>query len=470
MPEFRDSMRTIKVLELLHALKPHEKASFSAHLASPIIGSATEHLRLMNALEHMPLSTQELPKATLFAQLFPAQPFDDQRLRYLLSEFTERLEHYFLLRHLSNEKEDGALLLLDALHARETTKAYQHAARRFKTIDHLESAKHFHRHYRAAEIRQKFTAQHGARDEVTDYVQLADNLDRFYFLRKLQLQCERINNRNILDREFEVSLIDEITRHVLRNGFLGSPLIETYYQVLQLLSGKEPEAAFESLLQLLEAHRDRFSVDDLNNVYQYVKNHCIRRINLGDEGYRERLFGIYRNILVDDRLMHHDYLSPWEYKNIVTLGLRLRQEAWVADFIERHLHRLPPHERGNAHTYNSAMLCYYRKQYRQAVRLLQSVEFTDLYYQLDARSILLKVYFETYETESLLHHISAFKIFLRRNKLVSAYQRKIYENYIRYALKIFRSSDSEAKRKALAEEIRRVDHISDRTWLLEQLA
>ena len=79
---------------------------------------------------------------------------------------------------------------------------------------------------------------------------------------------------------------------MLRNQFLGSPLIETYYQVLQLLSGPEPETAFQSLLQLLEAHRDRFSVEDLNNVYQYVKNHCIRRINLGDEVYRERLFGI----------------------------------------------------------------------------------------------------------------------------------------------------------------------------------
>ena len=66
----------------------------------------------------------------------------------------------------------------------------------------------------------------------------------------------------------------------------------------------------------------------------------------------------------------------------------------MADFIELHLHHLPPNERDNAHTYNSAMLCYYRKQYRQAVKLLQTVEFTDLYYQLDARSILLKVYFE----------------------------------------------------------------------------
>ena len=462
-------MRTIKVLELLHALKSYEKAAFSAYLTSPYFLPAPEYPRLLQLLETLPLSTQELPKTELYGRLFPQQPFDDQQLRYLLSDFTERLEHFFLLRQLAGEKEESALLQVEALHARETSKAYQHAARRFESIDRHESAKHFHRHYRAAEIRQEFAAQHGARDEVTDYVELADNLDRFYFLRKLQLQCERINYRNVLDREFDVSLIDEITRYVLRNGFLGSPLIETYYQVLQLLSGPEPESAFQSLLQLLDAHRDRFSVEDLNNVYQYVKNHCIRRINLGDEIYRERLFSIYKNILADERLMRHDYLSPWEYKNIVTLGLRLRQEAWVADFIERHLHHLPPHERDNAHTYNSAMLCYYRKQYRQAVKLLQTVEFTDLYYQLDARSILLKVYFETYEAESLLHHISAFKIFLRRNKLVSAYQRKIYENYIRYALKIFRSSDSESKRKALAEEIRSVDHISDRTWLLEQL-
>ena len=151
------------------------------------------------------------------------------------------------------------------------------------------------------------------------------------------------------------------------------------------------------MLQLLEAHRDRFSVEDLNNVYQYVKNHCIRRINLGDEVYRERLFGIYQNILADERLMRHDYLALGNTRNIVTLGLPAAGSL-VADFIELHLHHLPPNERDNAHTYNSTVCVTTGSNTARAVKLLQTVEFTDLYYQLDARSILLKVYFETYES------------------------------------------------------------------------
>jgi hypothetical protein len=121
--------------------------------------------------------------------------------------------------------------------------------------------------------------------------------------------------------------------------------------------------------------------------------------------------------------MNHDYLSQWEYKNIVTLGLRLKENKWVRDFIRKHLHHLAPHERKNALTYNSAMLGYHEKNYRLTLKLLREVEFSDLYYALDSRSLLMKVYYETDDPETLLYHISAFKIFLRRNKFISDYQR-----------------------------------------------
>ena len=192
-------------------------------------------------------------------------------------------------------------------------------------------------------------------------------------------------------------------------------------------------------------------------------------INTGNDGYRKVLFDIYKTILRNRRMMKKGEFSPWEYKNIVTLGLRLQEEKWIQEFIHKYLNYLPTEERANAFTYNSAMLCYYQKNFRQTLKLLQAVEFTDLYYQLDARSILLKVYFETDDTETLLHHISAFKIFIRRNKLVSDYQKEIYLNFIRYALKIFRAGNNVKKLTLVKKEILSHQNISDKNWLLEQI-
>ena len=61
-----------------------------------------------------------------------------------------------------------------------------------------------------------------------------------------------------------------------------------------------------------------FSVEDLNNAYQYVKNFCIRLINKGRDDYRMILFDIYKTILSNKRLLNHATF-PWEFKNIVTL-------------------------------------------------------------------------------------------------------------------------------------------------------
>ena len=115
------------------------------------------------------------------------------------------------------------------------------------------------------------------------------------------------------------------------------------------------------------------------------------------------------------------------------------------------------------------MLYYYSKSYKFVLKYLQEVEFTDLYYQLDSKSILLKVYFETDEQEALLHHIAAFKVFLSRNKNISSYQLTIYKNFIRYSLKIFRAGTNTGKLNILKKEIASSSNISDRNWLLERI-
>ena len=232
---------------------------------------------------------------------------------------------------------------------------------------------------------------------------------------------------------------------------------------------KESEDYFLRVVKLINQSNTKFPIPDLNNTYQYVKNFCIRMINTGNDGYRKILFELYKTILSNKRIMNHGDFSPWEYKNIVTLGLRLQEEKWVREFIRKYLNFLPVDERANALTYNSAMLSYYHKNFRQTLKLLQAVEFTDLYYQLDARSILLKVYFELDDVETMLHHISAFKIFIRRNKLVSAYQKEIYLNFIRYTLKIFRAGTSTTKLNAVKNEIISHQNISDKNWLLDQI-
>lgn len=88
---------------------------------------------------------------------------------------------------------------------------------------------------------------------------------------------------------------------------------------------------------------------------------------------------------------------------------------------------------------------------------------------LAAKTILLKIYFETEEYDLLDAHLEAMKNYIRRKKVIG-YHRKNYQNLIRFTKKLvaFNPFDKEEIQK-LRQEIEGVDILTERGWLLGRL-
>jgi len=460
-------MSTLKVKELIDALSSVEVKLFRNYLDSKLITSS----EIMGKLFELLLADASISKENVFLKLLGNEKYNDKKIRYLFSELTSLLEKFITLIEFEKDTEEFSLFKQKSLSTRRAHKAYSFATQNGPVKSEKANATSYLNAFRSIEIANDFDSKHLSRLSQLNYSSLLNNLDLFYFTRKLQLQCELINLKNVLNKEHDVVLIDPICEYLKANRFLNSPLVEIYYNILITLNGtdSDSENSFSKILVLTQEHQNILSIEDLKNIYQYEKNFCIRRINKGDDNYRLVLFDLYKTILANKRIMNHEYFSQWEFKNIVTLGLRLKEGEWTKNFISKYINFLPPSERKNALTYNTAMLYYYNKSYKFVLKHLQEVEFTDLYYQLDSKSILLKVYFETDEQEAMLHHIAAFKVFLARNKNISSYQLTIYKNFIRYSLKIFRAGTNTGKLNILKKEIASSSNISDRNWLLERI-
>ncbi len=460
-------MSTLKVKELIDALNPGEVKLFRKYLGSEALNSTELMCRLFELLR----SSNDISKESVYEKIYGDNKYNDKKIRYLFSELTSYLEKFITLIEFEKDEEEYSLFKQKSLSIRSAQKAYSFAVQSSPAAGKKENSSSYLNAFRSNEISNEFDSKHLSRLSQLNYSSLLKNLDLFYFTKKLQLQCELINLKNVLNKEYEVILIDPICNYIKSNDFLNSSLVEIYYNILITLtySGNESEDSFKKILVLTDENHKVLSIEDLKNIYQYEKNFCIRRINKGEDNYRLVLFDLYKTILSNKRIMDHEYFSQWEFKNIVTLGLRLKEGDWIKSFISTYINYLPPQERKNALTYNSAMLYYYKKSYKFVLKYLQEVEFTDLYYQLDSKSILLKVYFETDEQEALLHHIAAFKIYLARNKNISDYQLTIYKNFIKYSLKIFRAGTNSTKLGALKNEISSASNISDRNWLLERI-
>ncbi|MBK9108077.1 MAG: hypothetical protein IPM92_06735 [Saprospiraceae bacterium] len=97
-----------------------------------------------------------------------------------------------------------------------------------------------------------------------------------------------------------------------------------------------------------------------------------------------------KHSLKTDVILVNGEISPWSFKNIITLALRLGKYNWVENFISDYGPRISNIYRENAVNYNSASLFFYLKAYNKAIPLLQIVQFDELTYGFrSAKSILL---------------------------------------------------------------------------------
>jgi hypothetical protein len=467
-------MKEGKISGLIRALGPTEIPLFRTQIGRGEGETDKKVLLLFDAICRLVRKDGAEPdKREIFKTCFPGKKFNDQQYRYLATDMAYRLEHFIAQRGFEKDRSLYAQVLKRELAARKAVKAYNTHRLAFEALK--EESEHrdtqYYQHCYESEFIHLAKATAGMkRDEKSNIGEVVEYLDRFYLARKLQLCCEIFNVRNVLSVEYRVFLLDEILLHLRNKSYADTPVILVYFRILMTLLESENEDHFHQLRKLLETHGTKFKVSELREMYQYVLNYCIKKINLGNISWQKTLFEIYKITIANKVLMSEGYLSHWDYKNIVTISLRQKEYDWCRNFIEKNKKFLLSAERENAYVYNLANLYFNSGEYSRSLKLLQQVEFSDLYYQLDSKSILLKTYFEMDETESFFYHATAFRTFLQRNKLVSDYQRTIYLNLIRFASQLMRTEGNKKKTELIRKKVEQNRNVADLQWLLGKIA
>jgi len=112
-----------------------------------------------------------------------------------------------------------------------------------------------------------------------------------------------------------------------------------------------------------------------------------------------------------------------------------------------------------------ANLHFSEKKYRAAIKQLQKVDLDDVFYRLDARSILLKSFYELDDSDALFYHATAFRSLLNRNRKISDQQRKLYLNLIKHTISVSRAAGDSVKLNAIRKRISKNPNVADLNWL-----
>lgn len=471
-------------IRLFTILSSRDRQKFTAFIKSPYHNTDE---RLVNLFEGIDIAIQEnrikeLSKERLFELLFQDSPFHAQRLKDQLSRMNALLQEFLSLEHRAQSPFESDFQFLHTLQVRGAEDLFKTYYNRLeKKLEKLEntSIETLEATYQLIQLADEMESSGKSRKYSSRLHMRSDLTDEIYLVRKLQQYCEILNRNNIYQQYDEPSLLPNLQRILKEHDkFLSFPSVRLWYHALQTLLHPDQISVLERLLLELEQSGSALVKKEQRAIYKYALNFCIRQINAGKSDYLRISFRIYRQML-EAGLLHQDqFLSHTDVKNIVTSGLRLREYEWVESFTSRILQEVKKPYAENVHAFCLAYLYAETDRKQEALRLLQEVKFTDAYYSLSARNLLLRIFFELKEFDSLSYQITAFEVFLRRNSTISPRNRKLHLNFARHLKKLSKFADSLPfldvkvipKRKArLLEQFSSQEEIPNRNWLIEQL-
>ena len=270
--------------------------------------------------------------------------------------------------------------------------------------------------------------------------------------------------------DYNLRLLKEISDHLKENSYEEYPSITIYYQILMTFTDTDTEVHFEELKRLLDEHTTKFPPDEARDMYAYAQNFAIRKINAGEKRYLREYFDLSKAALEKKLLMVDGDLSPWTFKNLVIAALRVGEFNWAEQFIKNYKNRLNEKFRSNAYNYNQGALLFFKGQYGDALRLINQVEYTDIFYALDTRTMQIKIYYQLDEWDPMQSAIEAFKVYLRRNKTLSENVKLLYNNFLKYTDKLSRlTKRDKPKLTELKQKIEETKQIADLGWLQQKV-
>jgi hypothetical protein len=466
-----------KLFRYLQSCTGYELRRIRVMLESPFFNLRPELLRAWDCIRpFFPKSELPLPgNETVFAAAYPNKAFDIAKFRHLQSDLCKQIEEFWQMQQLRQQHDLQQQLLLQAQSDRGLHQDFEGglmAAQTELLSQPLRGAAFLRQRLDLALLQHDHQVRHNNRSTQAGLQAALEALDEEFFTHKLRLAAAAINRANVIGETTEINLLPEVIA-LIDNApkvvFEGS-LLEVYRLILRTLQPEKDHVAFQALLQLLEDTQQKFDGTTLAELYSFALNYCVRMVNLAESGFDAQLFGLYELLIARGYLREDGHLPVQHFKNFVTLGLRLAQIQRVSAGLVALAEQLVPEIRPNALLFSQAAIAFHSGNYGKAIRLLQQVEFLDVYYHLDAKSLLLKAWYEQGEVEPLLSLIESFKVYLRRSRKISEYQRQTYRNQIRVVQMLLRHRLG--SRKPL-QDVRQVLEglrpIADLSWLERKL-
>lgn len=425
-------------------------------------------IKLLNILlKKQKVTPTVVQSERIFKQVYPKEKINKARLRHIMSFAVNSLELFI------KQKE---LFLDQKLSSKTLAKKYRTVGLKKYAQQNLDKAKkivleqenrnaEYYLDLYELELEQFEVSLTNTRPSSTNLQEIINGFSTFFVINLLRYACTSISHQNLYKTDYTLPLLSSVLKEVEKGSYNDIPAIQMYYYSYLIQTQKNSFDSFEQLKFHLFNYKEILNTQEYRELYTLAINYCIKQQNSGQDAFIQEAFDLYKkginqSILLDTK----KHLSRFAYLNTITLGLKLHQFDWVKKFILDKTQLLEEQYRASYQHYNMGKYFFAIKEYKQAMPLFLSMNYDDLFMNIDIKVMQLKIYYEEESWEALEYLLSSFNRFLQR-KSVMSYHKENYLNLIRFT----RALISIYAPQQLIAKIESTNPLTERNWLLAQI-
>lgn len=481
-------MSDTKLFKLVQVLLPSELMDFERYLAAPFINTNSDVVNLFAKLRkwHPDMDRPELTKERLYRKLFGKQPYNDGKMRKLMTQLTQLIEQYLIHIELKKSEELRAKLLARSLSERSNYNLFIEVVEsRLKKLD--KQAGRGRDYFRESFELSESLFYHPESDKLNkrgEYLSRAiGDFERYFTLVMLQNEADNVVRTRLVKGD-DLSFYKASTKEAAKlPAFASYNPIQFFHKLVTALEDRAAEdldqlkeSAFKAFGQL-----NRFEQDFAINL---LRNYAVPMVNRGSLPHRRFVFDLYKMEL--ERGLTVNTISAVTFMNIVTVGLSVNEFEWIEYFVNGFHHYLPQDEREITFNYCWGLVHYHRglesnklEDFYNAIQCINLIPTRlEPKFEVRIRPALLRIHYEIFERgketlDEVLNHARNFERHLKGNAI---YAKPILDSYLlfvqKYKVFVRLVSNPNSKVSSIRDFWKKLssseEEIAFKPWLLEK--
>ena len=463
------TMLRSKLSLIIEQLSNKEFDIIKDSLLCPLLEGKKHHLILFEAYAKNRSKKEDPSRDKLRADLFQNK-ITDAQIRLYMSELYKIISNCLVMMHSKNDTYYQDQVLISRFMHNEEHKLFdsQFVGAFKRSENHPYRNAEYHEHIYDLGLLEYTHISSSKRTRDLKIQELLDGVDLIFFSKKLKQACFAVAHQSVYGQQYDYGLLNDVLKYVEENDLLKHASVRLYYSAYKMLCSPKEATFFNQFKSDIDELKGYFPDTELQGVYRFAINQCIRLINRGQIEYGTIALDLYEEALNHKYLLVDGYLSRFTFKNIAAIAVKIGEYDRAEKFSNEYYLALRKEERNSALNFNQALIGYHKKDFDTALRSLQEVDFKDHLFNLAAKVIQMKVYFESDEFDLLDSHLDAMQMYILRKKVIG-YHKTNYKNIIKMTRKLLKIKPGDTSAvDNLKSEINNAEVLTEKKWLLSQ--